>query len=257
MPRSIWNGTITLGTIAVPVKVYSAIEDRTVHFHQVHAPDGARIEHKRICPADDEEVPYAEIVKGFEVAPEEYVVLEKDEIKAAAGPRSRRLDIEEFVDAAAIDPVFYERTYYLGVRDAPDAYRVLQDALAQTGRSGIARWQFHNREYVVAIRALDGILAMHTMRFHDELVPGEALEVGAPSREPTAREIEMASVLVDNLHVEFDPQDFSDTYRQRVLDYLEQKRQGTAPELAPAEQPPQSDDLLAALQASIDADGGT
>ena len=257
MPRSIWNGTITLGTIAVPIKVHSAIEDRTVHFHQVHASDGARIEHKRICPNEDEEVPYSEIVKGFEVAPDEYVVLEKDEIKAAAGPRSRRLDIEEFVDTAAIDPVFYERTYYLGVRDAADAYRVLHDALARTGRSGIARWQFHNREYVVAIRALDGILAMHTMRFHDEIVRGEELEVGAPSREPTSREIEMAGVLVDNLHVGFDPEDFDDNYRQRVLDYLEQKRRGTAPELAPADDRPRSDDLMAALKASIEAGGAS
>lgn len=255
MPRSIWNGTITLGTIAVPIKVYSAVQDRSVHFHQVHARDGARIEHKRICPNEDEEVPYEEIVKGFEVAPDEYVVLEKDEIKAAAGPRTRRLDIEEFVDAGAIDPVFYERTYYLGVRDAADAYRVLQDALARTGRSGIARWQFHNREYVVAIRALDGVLAMHTMRFADEIVRGEELQIEAPSRRPTAREIEMASVLVDNLHVAFDPQAFSDSYRQRVLDYLEHKRQGRAPELAPAEHPAQSDDLLAALRASIDARG--
>lgn len=257
MPRSIWNGTITLGTIAVPVRVHSAIEDRTVHFHQVHAADGARIEHKRICPNEDEEVPYSEIVKGFEVAPDEYVVLEKDEIKAAAGPRSRRLDIEEFVDAAAIDPVFYERTYHLGVREAADAYRVLHDALARTGRSGIARWQFHDREYVVAIRALDGILAMHTMRFHDEIVRGEELEVGTPSREPTAREIEMAAVLVDNLHVGFDPEDFDDTYRRRVLDYLEQKRRGTAPQLAPADDRPRSDDLMAALKASIEREGAS
>lgn len=257
MPRSIWNGTITLGTIAVPVRVHSAIEDRTVHFHQVHAADGARIEHKRICPKEDEEVPYSEIVKGFEVAPDEYVVLEKDEIKAAAGPRSRRLDIEEFVDAAAIDPVFYERTYHLGAREAADAYRVLHDALARTGRSGIARWQFHDREYVVAIRALDGILAMHTMRFHDEIVRGEELEVGTPSREPTAREIEMAAVLVDNLHVGFDPEDFDDTYRRRVLDYLEQKRRGTAPQLAPADDRPRSDDLMAALKASIEREGAS
>ncbi|MBW3653786.1 MAG: Ku protein [Actinobacteria bacterium] len=256
MPRSIWNGTITVGTIAVPIKVHSAIEDRTVHFHEVHDRDGARIEHKRICPNEGEEVPYSEIVKGFEVAPDEYVVLEKDEIKAAAGPRSRRLEVEEFVDAAAIDPVFYERTYYLGVREAADAYRVLHDALARAQRSGIARWHFHNREYLVAIRALDGILAMHTMRFEDEIVRGHELDVQAPSREPTAREIEMAGVLVDNLRVDFDPRDFNDTYRERILEYLQRKREGTAPEPVPADDRPQSDDLLAALKASIDAGGG-
>lgn len=249
--RSIWNGTITVGTIAVPIKVHSAIEDRTVHFHEVHAEDGARIEHKRICPREGEEVPYSEIVKGFEIAPDEYVVLDKEEIAAAGGGRSRMVEIEEFVDAAAIDPVYYERTYYLGARDAPDAYRVLHGALERAGRSAIGRWHFHNREYLVAIRALDGILAMHTMRFHDEIVRGGELDVEAPSRAPSDREVEMARMLVDNLHVEFDPHDFSDTYRERILDYLERKRRGTAPELAPAEDRPQSDDLLAALQASL------
>ena len=254
--RSIWNGTITLGTIAVPVKVHSAIEDKTVHFHQVHATDGARIEHKRICPEDGQEVPYAEIVKGFEVAPDEYVVLEKDEIAAAAGPRTRRLEIEEFVDAAAIDPVFYERTYYLGTREAAEAYRVLHDVLERSGRAGLARWQFHNREYLVAIRALDGVLAMHTMRFEDELVSAETLDIQSPSREPTEREIKMASMLIESLHVDFDAREFSDTYRRRVLDYLEQKRRGAAPDLAPPQERTQPDDLLAALKASIDAAGG-
>ena len=255
MARSIWTGTITIGTIAVPIKVHSAIEDKTVHFHEVHAKDGARIEHKRICADEGVEVPYSEVVKGFEVAPDEYVVLEKDEIAAAAGPHGRRLDIEACVEADAIDPVFYERTYYLGVREAADAYRVLHDALKRTGRSALARWQFHNREYLVAIRPLDGILAMHTMRFHDEILRGEDIDVQAPSREPSKREIEMARMLVDSQHVAFDPHDFSDTYRERVLDYLDRKRNGTAPDLPAAEERPPSDDLVAALQASLDAGG--
>lgn len=255
MARSIWNGTITLGTIAVPIKVHSATQSKTVHFREVHAKDGARIEHKRICPREDEEVPYAEVVKGFEVAPDEFVVLEKDEIDAAAGERSRMVEIEEFVDAAAIDPVFYDRTYYLGVRDAEDAYRLLHRALERCGLAGIARWVFHNREYLVAIRALDGILAMHTMRFHDEIVGGGELEVSAPSRKPTDREIEMAGTLVDTLHADFRADDFTDTYREHVLDYLDKKRHGEAPTPeAPAHEAP-SDDLLAALQASIEAGG--
>lgn len=255
MPRSIWNGTITIGTIAVPIKVHSAVEDKTVHFHEVHAKDGARIEHKRICADEGVEVPYSEVVKGFEVAPDEYVVLDKDEIAAAAGPHGRRLEIEACVDADAIDPVFYERTYYLGVRDAADAYHVLHDALRHAGRSGLARWHFHNREYLVAIRPLDGILAMHTMRFHDEILRGDELDVQAPSREPTDREIEMARMLVDSQHVAFDPRDFSDTYRQRVLDYLEHKRAGTAPDPPAPDERSESGDLLAALKASLDAGG--
>lgn len=256
MARSIWNGTITFGTIAVPIKVHSATQSKTVSFREVHEKDGAPIEHKRICPVEDVEVPYAEVVKGFEVAPDEYVVLEKDEIAAAAGDRSRLVSIEDFVEASAIDPVFYAKTYYLGVRDTDEPYRLLHAALERSGRAGLARWVFHNREYLVAIRPLDGILAMHTMRFHDQLVPGDDLDVAEPSRPPSDREIDMAGTLVGSLHGDFAPEDFNDTYREHVLEYLEQKRQGKAPEPKAAEPPPQSDDLLAALEASLKAGKG-
>jgi DNA end-binding protein Ku len=249
--RSIWNGTISLGTIAVPIKVHSATESKGVRFHEVHEPDGARIEHKRISAKTGEEVPYKEIVKGYEIAQDEYVVLEKDEIDAAAGSRSRLLEVEEFVDADAIDPVFYDRTYYLGVRDAEDAYRLLHAALEKTGRAGLARWVFHNREYLVAIRAHDGGLAMHTMRFHDELVDPSKLDIGTPSRKPSDREVEMAGALVESLHADFDPETLTDTYRQHVLEYLDAKRRGEAPEPKKAKPPEASDDLLAALEASL------
>jgi DNA end-binding protein Ku len=253
--RSIWNGTISLGTIAVPIKVHSATESKGVRFNEVHESDGARIEHKRISPQTGEEVPYDEIVKGYEIAEGEYVVLEKEEVAAAAGARSRLLEVEEFVDADAIDPVVYDRTYYLGVRDAPDAYRLLHSALEQAGRAGIARWVFHNREYLVAIRAHDGALAMHTMRFHDELVDPGRLEIGEPSRKPSDKEVEMAQALVETLREDFKPEMLTDTYRQHVLDYLEAKRQGKAPKPKKAEPPEASDDLMAALEASLKARG--
>ena len=252
--RSIWNGTISLGTIAVPIKVHSATENKTVHFNQVHEPDGARIEYKRIDPATGDEVPYKEITKGYEISEGEYVVLEKDEVDAASGDRSRLLDIEEFVDAHEIDPIFFEKTYYLGVRDAEDAYRLLHEALDRTGRAGIARWVFHNREYLVAIRALGEGLAMHTMRFHDELVEPKDVEVAEPSRKPSDKEIEMASALVDTLHADFEPEEqLVDTYRAGLLDYLDKKREGKAPKPKKAKPREASDDLMAALQASLDA----
>ena len=253
--RSIWNGTISLGTIAVPIKVHSATESKGVRFSEVHESDAARIEHKRISPQTGEEVPYDEIVKGYEIAEGEYVVLEKEEVAAAAGARSRLLEVEEFVDADAIDPVVYDRTYYLGVRDAPDAYRLLHSALEQAGRAGIARWVFHNREYLVAIRAHDGALAMHTMRFHDELVDPGRLEIGEPSRKPSDKEVEMAQALVETLREDFEPEMLTDTYRQHVLDYLEAKRQGKAPKPKKAKPAEASDDLMAALEASLKAGG--
>src|SRR3954454_5396059 len=215
-PRSIWNGTITFGLVNVPVKLYSATESKTVHFHEVHARDGAQIEHRRICPKEDKEVPYEEVVRGFEVSEDTYVVLDKDEIKAAAGARGKVVHITEFVDASAIDPVFYEKAYFVGSRDEQDAYRLLHEALKKSGRAGIGRFTFHDREYLVAIRALDDVIALHTLRFHDEVVSADELELGGDGRKPSKREVEMASQLVDSLHQEYDPEAYEDTYRQAV-----------------------------------------
>src|SRR3989440_10566687 len=116
MPKSIWNGTVSFGMVNVPVKLYSATESKTIHFHEVHVRDGAKIEHRRICPKEDREVPYKEIVKGYEISAGRYVVLEKDEVKAAAGDRGKVIHLDEFVDAGAIEPVFYDRTCYVGSR---------------------------------------------------------------------------------------------------------------------------------------------
>jgi DNA end-binding protein Ku len=245
--RSIWNGTIAFGGVFVPVKVHSATEDRTVHFHEVHVDDEARIEHKRICSKEDKEVPYKEIVGGYEYAEGKYVVLEKDEIKAAAGSESRLIDVEQFVCAEDIEPVMYDKTYYLGSQDkGKDAYRLLHDALEKTDRAGIGRWVFHNREYLVAVRTLDGALAMHTMRFHDELVP---------AKDPSKQELDMAGKLLESLQAKFDPEKFEDTYRERLLEYIEAKAKGKVASLPKRTEADDPGDLLAALEASVSAKG--
>src|SRR3954451_17702816 len=184
-PRPIWNGTITFGLGNVPVKLYSATESKTVHFHEVHARDGAKIEHRRICPKEDKEGPYEDVVRGFEISEDKYVVLDKDEIKAAAGDRGKVVHITEFVDAAAIDPVFFEKAYFVGSRDEKDAYRLLLEALRRSGRAGIGRFTFHDREYLVAIRALEDVIALHTLRFHDELVSADDLEMPESGKAPS------------------------------------------------------------------------
>jgi DNA end-binding protein Ku len=252
MARSIWNGTVTFGLIAVPVQVSSATEDRTVHFHQVHATDGARIKQHRICSKEDREVPYEEVAKGYEVDDGEYVLLTPDEIAAAGGEAEHRIALDEFVCAPEIDPVFYERTYYLGAgREGEAAYRLLHDALAKAGRVGIGRWVFHNREYLVAVRAMDGVLALHTMRFADELVdPGE-LELPAAAHAPGQRELEMAGKLVDSLQDDFSPGDFEDTYRERLLALIERKAAGEEIEAPAVAEPETGTDLMAALEASL------
>ena len=236
MPRSIWNGTISVGLAHVPIKLYSATESKTVSFHEVHLKDGARLEHKRICSKEGEEVPYKEVVKGFEVGADEFVVLEKDEVAAAAGSRGKVIEIEEFVPDDEIDPVFYEKTYYVGCRDEGEAYRVFHEALKQTAQVGIGRFTFHNREYLAAVRALEDVLALHTMRFHDEIVRGDDLEVDTPGKGASKQEVEMASQLVDSLHREFDPSEYEDSYREAVLELIERKAKGEEIE-AQAEEP--------------------
>jgi DNA end-binding protein Ku len=252
MARSIWNGTITFGLVAVPIKVYSATESKTVSFHEVHAKDGSRIEHRRICPKDGKEIDYDDIVKGYEISKGKWVELTDDEIAAAAGSRSRRLEIDHFVPADEIDPDFYERTYYLGTRDkGKDAYALLHAALEKSGRAGVGRWVFHNRERTVVLRTLGDVLAIHTMRFADELVEPGDFELGRVRRKPSEREIKMASALVDGLHTAFDPTDYEDTYREEVLALVKRKAEGKDIEPPEDVEAEPADDLLAALEASL------
>ena len=250
-PRSIWNGTITFGLVNVPIKLYTATESKTVSFNEVHAKDGARIEHRRICSKEGKEVDYDEVVKGYEVSENTYVVLEKDEVKAAAGERGKVVHLEEFVDASEIDPVFHDKTYYVGSREAEDAYRLLHEALRRSGRAGIGRFTFHDREYLVAVRALDDVIAMHTLRFHDEVADPDDLEIDLGRGKPSKREIDMAAKLVDSLEEDFKPERYEDSYRQAVLDLIKRKAAGKEIDLVAQEEPEHGDDLAAALEASL------
>jgi DNA end-binding protein Ku len=251
MPKSIWNGTITLGLVNVPVKLYSATESKSISFKEVHIKDGARIEHRRICPKEDKEIPYEEVVSGYEVARGRYVVLEKEEVKAAAGDRGKVIKLEEFVKTETIDPVFYEKTYYIGSRGEKDAFRLLYQALRKVARVGVGRFTFHDREYLAAVRAGDEALLLHTLRFHDEVVRGEELEIEAPARKPSKKEIDMARQLVQSLAEDFRPDDLGDTYRDAVLDLIKRKQRGEEIDLAEQEEPEHGDDLAAALEASL------
>jgi DNA end-binding protein Ku len=252
MPRSIWNGTIAFGLVTVPIKVYSATESKTVHFHEVHAKDGSRIEHRRICPNEGKAVDYKEIVKGYEVSSGKWVELTDDEIAAAAGSQTRRLDVDHFVPAEEIDPESYERTYYAGAQDkSKDAYALLHAALERSGRAGVGRWVFHNRERTVVLRALDDVIALHTMRFAGDLVDPGDFELGRVRRKPSDREIKMAAALVDGLHTRFDPTAYQDSYRDEVLKVVKRKAEGKNIEPPDDAEPEAADDLLAALEASL------
>src|SRR3954449_7043404 len=239
-PRSIWNGTLTFGLVNVPVKVFSATESKSIHFHQVHLKDEARIEHRLVCPKDDKEVPREEIVKAYELSSGEFVELTKDEIAAAAGENAKLIDVEHFVCGDDIDPVFYEKTYYLGAGDdGEDAFRLLRAALEKTGKVAIGRWVFHDRERLVAVRPLDGILGMHTMHFHDEVVEPDELDLPGARKKPSARQIERAGKLVESLAASFQPHKYKDSYRDAVLEVIERKRKGE--DIEPPEEPERDD----------------
>jgi DNA end-binding protein Ku len=251
-PRSIWNGWLTWGTVNVPVKLFSAVENKSVHFNQLHAKDGARIKQKRINPRTGEEVPYDRIVRGYEIAPDRWVVLTKEEAQAADGRRAKVIDIEDFVADTEIDPVYYDHPYYVGPQEGGEhAYRVVHKALEKSGKVGVGRFVLRSREQLVALRPRDGVLALMTMRFADELVDPGDVDIEEPKKAPGDREVQMAAKLVESLSAEFEPEKYKDTYREALLELIERKAKGEPIEAPKRERAEPPDDLMAALEASL------
>jgi DNA end-binding protein Ku len=256
-PRSIWNGWLSWGTVNVPVKLFSAVESKSVHFNQLHATDGARIKQKRVNPRTGDEVPYDRIVRGYEVSPDKWIVLTKEEAQAADGRRAKVIDIEDFVADSAIDPVFYDHPYYVGPQDGGEhAYRVVHKALERSGKVGIGRFVLRSREQLVALRPRDGVLTLMTMRFHDELVDSGTVEIEAPKKAPGDREVQMAAKLVESLSADFEPEKYKDTYREAVMKLVDRKARGETIEVAEPERAEPPDDLMAALEASLSGGKG-
>lgn len=254
MPRSLWNGTVAFGVVRVPVKLYSAVEPKTIKFRERHVTDGAPIEHRRICVLEQREVPYAEIVKGYPVGAERYVVLSAEELRAADGPAPHVIEIEHFVLAREIDPVYYESVYHLGPTEiVQEPYRLLQAALKRSDRVGIGHFVFHGKDRLVAIRSRGEILAMHTMRFSDELVTPERRRPDTAARRPAKREIAAARALLDQLGERFRPARHKDSYRKAVLDMIERMARGEAIEMPAAEHATSEQGLLEALEQSLKA----
>jgi DNA end-binding protein Ku len=255
MPRSIWTGAISFGLVNVPVKLYSAVSKKTVRFHQLHEADGVRIQQKRVCPADGEEVPYDDIVKGYEISPDQYVVITPEELEALEPRKTKTVDIEDFVDLDEIDPLYYDHPYYLlPGQGAQKPYKLLVEAMKQANKVAIARVVIRTKEQLVAIRPVGEILAMASMNFADEVIDPDSFdEAPGDDIETRAREVEMAQQLIESLTSEFDPSKYSDTYRERVLEMIEAKAEGQEISVQPAEEPEPVPDLMAALEASLAA----
>ena len=258
MPRAMWTGAISFGLVSVPVRLYTALNHRSVRFHQLNSKTGVRITQKRVDPSTGEEVPYEDVVKGFEISPERYVRVEPGELEALAPKMTRTIEIEEFVELAQIDPVYYDHPYYLA--PAPGGakpYRLLLEAMRQAGKVAIARVVIRSKESLVAIRPMGDALGMATMIFADEVVDPDSIEEIDETREvkTTKRELEIALQLVQSLAADFDPQKFSDTYREEVLALIDRKANGEeiVVQPAPAEVSAPAPDLMSALKASLEA----
>src|SRR5438477_8248156 len=229
MARAIWSGAISFGLVNVPVKLYSATSPKTVRFHQVSSKTGARIRQKRVDPSTGEEVPYEEIVKGFEISPDRYVLIDPEELDALDPKATKTVDIEDFVDLEQIDPIFYDHSYYLApTSGGAKAYRLLLDAMREAGKVGIGRVVLRSKQQLCALRPTGEVLTLTTMLWGDEVLPPDRLDEleSVAEAEATPRELQMAEQLIDSLSAEFDPLEFHDEYRQQVLDLIERKAAG-------------------------------
>lgn len=257
MARPIWNGAITFGLVNVPIKLYSTIKRKSVRFNQLRKSDGCRIQQKKVCATDGSEVASQEIVKGYEVSPERYVVVTDEELAAISPKASRSIAIEDFVQLEQIDPIYFIQSYYLVPdKGAGKAYALLLTAMEKSRKIAIAKFVLRNKEYLSAIRPVGRALSLSTMYFADEIVGQEELE-GLPEgeTEPSERELTIALQLIDSLSGEFEPGKYQDEYRAKVLEMIEHKAEGQA---VIVEKPSETQkgkviDLMAALEASLSA----
>jgi DNA end-binding protein Ku len=254
MPRPIWSGSLSFGLVNVPVKLMSATRDLGVHFNQLHEKDMSRIEVRRVCTAENIEVPWEEVARGYELDSGEIVMLTDEELDAADPKKTRTIDIEAFVDLEEIDPIFYDHPYYL-VPDSNEAavraYHLLRTVMKRSGQVAIARFVLRTKEYLVAVRTRGDAITLTTMLFHDEVRSPDDVGIdGLPS--PKKAEVDQAVTLVKSLQRDFDPASYNDEHRKRLLAIIDKKRKGQEIEIPEEPEAPKPvPDLMAALEASI------
>jgi len=259
MARSIWTGAISFGLVTVPVKMYSSVSRKTVRFHQLNGKTGVRIQQKRVDPTTGDEVAYNDIVKGYELTPDRYVVIEPGELEALDPKKTKAIEIEDFVALDEIDPIYYDHPYYLAPGPGgAKPYKLLLDAMRETGRVAIAKVVIRSKQQLVAVRPMgDNALGMATMVFPDEIIDPSTIEelAAVDDVEINDRELSIAKQLVDSLTGEFDPDKYRDTYRDEVLALVERKAQGEqiAVQPEPDDEEAEVPDLMSALKASLDA----
>lgn len=251
MAHTVWSGAISFGLVNIPVKAKVATRDRSIRFVQLHEQDGERIRMQRTCP-EHGPIPYEEVTKGHPVGKSEFVVVTKDEISALEPEKADTIEIEAFVKLEEVDPVYFDKTYHLVAEAAGGkAYQLLVDALEDTGRVAIGRFVMRNKEHLVALRTWEGHIVMETLYFHDEVVPPDEVTEEAKLRAPSKKEEEMAVKLIETLATEFDPLEYEDTFRNRLLELIEAKAQGSTVQVKERPREVVIEDLEAALEKSL------
>jgi DNA end-binding protein Ku len=254
--RGIWNGSLSFGLVNVPVQLVSAVRDRGVHFTQLHEKDGAPIDTRRFCTKEDKEVPYEQIVSGYEVKKGKWVVLTDEDFEAVEPRKTRTIDIEAFVPADEVDPIYFDHPYFLvptGGEGAARAYRLLVRVMKDTDRLALGRFVLRTKEYLAAVHVRDDALALTTMLFHDEVRAPDGIETASGKKHaPSKKAVDNAVALIEELTTDFKPSRYKDRHRERLLDIIERKKKGKtieAPE--PQEEPAPVPDLMEALEASL------
>jgi DNA end-binding protein Ku len=251
-PRALWSGTISFGLVSVPIRLFSAIQDHTLHFHFVHEPDGSRIGYEKICKAEGKPVPDDEIVRAFEYEKGELVYMTDEDFDQAKVEGNRTVEIRDFVPYEQLDPLLFRHSYYVAPQDGGEkVYALLLRAMEDAGLSAIAKFVMRDRQYLGALRARDGILVLEQMYFADEVRAPDELKV--EDVEVDERELTMAKQLVDAFSGEFEPEKYRDTYRDTLCEIIKAKREGETVHVAAEPEREQPTDLMAALRASVEA----
>ena len=252
MPRAIWSGTISFGLVSVPVRMYSAIAESDLHFHLVHEPDGGRIGYQKVCKAENEPVPDDEIVKAYEVKEDELVVLTDEDFDAAKSEGVKTIEISDFVPYEEIDPIYFERTYFLGPQDGGEkVYSLLRQAMEQTGLAAIGKYVLRDKQHLGCLRIREGVITLEKLFFHDEIRP--AKEIAPRKTKVPEAELKLATALIGQFKGRFEPERYEDTYRDALLKVIKAKQKGETVTAVPAAEDEEPADLLAALKASVDA----
>jgi DNA end-binding protein Ku len=255
MPRAIWSGTISFGLVTVPVRMYSAISESDLHFHLIHEPDGGRIGYQKICKAEDKPVPDDEIVKAFEVKKDELVVLTDEDFDAAKTEGVKTIEISDFVPYEEIDPIYFERTYYLGPQQGGEkVYSLLREAMEQTELAAVGKYVMREKQHLGCLRVRDGVITLEKLFFHDEIRPAD--EIAPRKTKVPKAELDMATALIGQFKSSFEPEKYEDTYREALTAVIKAKQKGKTITAAPVEEEEEPADLLAALKASVEAAKG-